>query len=129
MKFNKLLIKIERYLPLVLMCIFIFIQSSRKAVVVSYDGNTNFLAHKLAHVIVYILLFLTSVRAFKDFKKALVFTIFYAITDEIHQMFVQTRTASVRDVLIDSVSALITYIFISKYFKKLPILLRKFFDL
>jgi len=129
MKFNKMLIKIERYLPLVLMCIFIFIQSSRKAVVVSYDGNTNFLAHKLAHVIVYILLFLASVRALKDFKRALVFTILYGISDEVHQMFVQTRTASFRDVIIDSCSAFVTYLLVTKYFKKLPLIIRKFFDL
>jgi VanZ family protein len=129
MKFNKMLIKIERYLPLVLMCIFIFIQSSRKAVVVSYDGNTNFLAHKLAHVIVYILLFLASVRALKDFKRALVFTILYGISDEVHQMFVQTRTASFRDVIIDSCSAFVTYFLVTKYLKKLPLIIRKFFDL
>lgn len=124
-----MLIKIERYLPLALMCIFIFIQSSKRAVVVSYDGNTNFLAHKFAHVVVYLLLFLSAIRAFKDFKKALIFTIFYAVSDEVHQMFVQTRTASVRDVLIDSGSALVTYFLVTKYFKKLPIILRKFFDL
>lgn len=129
MKFNKLLITIERYLPLILMCIFIFIQSSRRAVVISYDGNTNFLAHKLAHVVVYILLFLTSIRAFKNFKYGLIFTIFYAITDEIHQMFVQTRTSSFTDVMIDSISAFVTYLVIEKYYKKLPIILRKFFDL
>ncbi len=129
MKLNKLLITIERYLPLILMCIFIFIQSSRKAVVISYDGDTNFLIHKLAHVVVYILLFLTSIRAFKNLKYALIFTIFYAVTDEIHQMFVKTRTSSFTDMMIDSISAYAAYLFIEKYYKKLPIILRKFFDL
>jgi VanZ family protein len=129
MRFKKLLILIERYLPLVLMSVFIFIQSSRRAVVVSYNGEVNFLLHKLAHVVVYIFLYITAVRAFKNLKKALIFTILYAISDEYHQMFVQTRTASWRDVIIDSVSASIIYLILKRNSKKLPYLLKNFLDL
>jgi len=129
MKFKKLLILIERYLPLILMSVFIFIQSSKRAVVVSYNGDVNFLAHKLAHVFVYSLLFLSAVRAFKNLNHALVFTILYAISDEYHQIFVQTRTASLRDVLIDAISASILYVLLKKYYKKLPLVLKSFLDL
>lgn len=129
MKFKKLLIQIERYLPLILMCAFIFVQSSKRAVVVSYNGEVNFFAHKFAHVFVYTLLFLSAVRAFKNLNQALIFTILYAISDEYHQMFVQTRTASIKDVIIDAVAAGVFYLLVKKYFKKLPVVLKSFLDL
>jgi len=90
-KFEKTLINIERFLPLILMCCFIFIQSSRPAVAVSYVGWFNFFLHKLAHVIVFSLLFLFACRAFRDKKMALIFTILYAISDEYHQSYIVTE--------------------------------------
>ena len=97
-KFEKTLINIERFLPLFLMCAFIYIQSSKPAVAVSYVGWFNFFIHKIAHVVVYALLFLFACRAFRDKKIALIFTILYAISDEYHQSFVATRTAAFSDV-------------------------------
>lgn len=128
-KFEKLLEIIERYLPLFLMCAFIYIQSSRPAIAVSYVGWFNYFLHKLAHVIVYSLLFIFSCRAFQDKKMALIFTILYAISDEYHQSFVATRTAAFSDVVIDSVSALGIFYLSEKYQKKIPQVIRKFFHL
>lgn len=128
-KFEKILIIIERYLPLFLMAAFIFIQSSRPAVAVSYVGWFNFLIHKLAHVIVYSLLFLFACRAFQDKKMALVFTILYAVTDEYHQSFISTRTASFSDVVLDSVAASGIFYLSGKYEKKIPQVIKKFFHL
>jgi VanZ family protein len=129
MKFKKLLYLIERFLPLILVCAFIFIESSKKAVSVSSSGGTDFFIHKLAHVVLYASLFLTAVRAFKNKKIALIFTIIYAISDEFHQIFTPTRTPALRDVLIDSLSASYVYYLITKYSKKLPQVLKNFIEM
>ena len=125
-KLEKLLITIERYLPLFLMCTFIFIQSSKPAVAVSYVGWFNFFLHKLAHVIVFSLLFLFACRGFRDKKIALIFTIIYAISDEYHQSFIATRTASFTDVLIDSFAAGGIFYLSEKYQKKIPHVIKSF---
>ena len=56
-----------------------------------------------------------------------VFAAFYAATDEFHQLFVPSRSGQVRDVLIDSVGALLGIVFINiviliadRYGKKHP---------
>jgi hypothetical protein len=129
MKFKKLLYIIERFLPLILICTFIFIESSKKSVAVSANGGTDFFIHKLAHVVLYSSLFLTAVRAFKNKKIALIFTIIYAISDEFHQIFTPTRTPALRDVLIDSLSASYVYYLITKYSKELPQVLKNFIEM
>jgi len=128
-KFEKTFVIIERFLPLILMCSFIFIQSSKPAAAVSYVGWFNFFLHKLAHVVVFSLLFLFACRAFRDKKMALIFTVLYAISDEYHQSFVVTRTAAFTDVLIDSIAASTVFYLTEKYTNKIPSVLRSFFSL
>jgi VanZ family protein len=127
--FEKILLKIERFLPLFLMCSFIYIQSSKPSVMVSYVGWFNFFVHKLAHVLVFSFLFLFSCRAFRDKKLALIFTILYAFSDEYHQSFVATRNAAFSDVLIDSIAASGIYYLSEKYNKKIPHVIKEFFCL
>jgi VanZ family protein len=76
----------------------------------------NYLIRKLAHVTEYAILTLLAFRAFQHGRPnlqwkaalgALTLSIAYAATDELHQAMVPYRTASVRDVLIDSLGAAI----------------------
>lgn len=127
--FNKILIQIERFLPMVLVAVLIFIQSSKPATTVSYVGWFNFFIHKLAHVVIFSLLFITSCRGFKDKKIALIFTILYAISDEYHQSFTVTRTPAFTDVMIDSLAAAGIFYLSEKYQKKIPAVFRNFFSL
>lgn len=120
---------LEDYFPVVLLSIYIFAQSSKPAVVVSYNGPFDYILHKVAHIIVYSFLYLFSVRAFKDKKNALVYCILFAISDEFHQIFTPTRNASVIDILIDATSILTTNYFIENYHSKIPNVLKKFFSL
>ncbi len=64
---------------------------------------------KLAHMTEYAILAITAMWAFYGIKKryviAFVVSVFYAMTDECHQFFVDGRAASVVDVMIDSVGA------------------------
>jgi len=128
-QFNKLLEFIETHLPLVLVCIFIFIQSEKQARVVSYDGNTNYFIHKLAHFLLFSLVFLFAHRSLGNRKYALVFTVLYGVFDEIHQYYVTTRNPSIIDVIIDSGAGLTWFILIAKYKKYFPKVIVKFFNL
>ena len=72
----------------------------------------DFLLRKIAHITEYFILTFLLYRAFRDsfsmnafrlFMYPAVFSFLYAISDEIHQYFVLTRSCSVQDVLIDSI--------------------------
>ncbi len=72
----------------------------------------DFFLRKIAHITEYFILTFLLYRAFRDSFKMNAFRLFmypaffsllYAISDEIHQYFVLTRSCSVQDVLIDSI--------------------------
>ena len=76
---------------------------------------------KNAHFLIYFVLGILVVRAFRlseiQGKKSIVFAlaicIVYAISDELHQLFVPGRGAQVKDVLIDSTGAFVGIIIYS----------------
>jgi len=77
----------------------------------------HFLVRKAGHLTEYAILAMLAARAFRNsshqfirrhwFKLSLLLAAVYALTDEFHQSFVPSRTASVHDSLIDSAGALI----------------------
>ncbi len=79
-------------------------------------GVIHFLVRKSGHFTEYAILALLAARAFSSssanwlrarwFIVALSFVVVYALSDEFHQMFVPTRTASIYDSMIDSFGGL-----------------------
>ena len=77
--------------------------------------NLGLFVRKGAHVTEFLVLFLLAVNAFKndvaDRKKllaaAFLFTVGYAVTDEVHQSFVPGRAGVPTDVLIDSIGPIL----------------------
>ncbi|BCS80375.1 VanZ family protein [Anaerocellum diazotrophicum] len=75
----------------------------------------NNLVKKYAHVVMYLVLGILVINAFvvsgirgcKAIIFSLIFCLFYAASDEIHQLFVPGRGAKATDVLIDGIGALI----------------------
>jgi VanZ family protein len=77
----------------------------------------HFLVRKAGHLTEYAILATLAARAFRNsshlfikqhwFKFSLLLAAIYALTDEFHQSFVPSRTASIHDSLIDSAGALI----------------------
>jgi len=77
----------------------------------------HFLVRKAGHLTEYAILATLAARAFRKsshqfirqhwFKLSLLFAMLYALSDELHQSFVPSRTASIHDSLIDSAGALI----------------------
>ena len=111
---------LKRYLPAILLCIFIFASSATPGAQVSTNRNIDFLAHKSIHVIVYSLLFLAFFRAVKTIPIAIILAVVYGASDEYHQTFVPSRMGSIRDFLIDSGAVLFTALILWKYSHLLP---------
>lgn len=75
----------------------------------------DFILRKIAHILEYAILTFLFIRALRrenlSIKKAiifaLIFAVFYALTDEYHQTFILGRQGTLRDVGIDSIGILI----------------------
>lgn len=104
------------WLPAILWAGFIFYLSSLPGLKSNLPWPYDFILRKIAHILEFAVLFLLLIRAFDkghtiSTKKALlwafILTIFYAISDELHQSFVADRIASPADVAIDSLGVLL----------------------
>ena len=125
--------KILSLIFLILWCLLIFYFSNQSGSVSNHSsglivkmvriiiptGNIElltFIIRKLAHMFLYFMLTILTYNCFKQFnfkKKYLIilFCFLYAISDEIHQLFIVNRSCELRDVLIDMIGVLIGYIF------------------
>lgn len=78
---------------------------------------------QMAHFVEFMILGILTVMTFKEysFKKticaAIIFCILYAISDEVHQLFVPNRYCSIEDMLIDTAGS-ITGIFLYHLFRR-----------
>ena len=120
--------------PVVIWMLVIFVFSSRGRASVAEEYIINFLVFKTLHVLEYAWLFALSFRAVKlsvpHQKKfvwglaALVVTVLYAASDELHQTYIPTREGTPRDVIIDAIGACIAWILIAQWLPKAPKKLR-----
>ncbi|MGA9192182.1 MAG: VanZ family protein [Anaerolineales bacterium] len=101
-----------RWLPALAMMVAIFSFSSIPASNMPDFGAYDFLVKKSGHAIGYAMLGLSYFYALPQrlnsgyrWLTALMMVVLFALSDEFHQSFVQGRTSSLRDVMIDSVSA------------------------
>lgn len=111
---------LKRWLPAIIMCLFIFVSSSLPGATVSVNGAVDWSAHKLAHFIIYFLLCLTFYRATKNISVSILLAAVYGITDEFHQTFVPTRSGSVNDLVVDSLAAISAGAVLWKLYPILP---------
>ncbi len=123
--------------PAVIWMVVIFVGSSHYNVVLSESPSKDNLMKNLAHIGEYAILAFFIFRALYNGKKEGFFSkhiwlwvltgaILYGVSDEVHQMFVPTRTAYLGDILMDGVGAgmgllfgIIVYTFLSgKFFSE-----------
>lgn len=77
----------------------------------NFVHNTRTLIRKSAHFTIYFVLGVFVYLTFKSYQVkhpvfyAILFCFFYACTDEIHQLFIEMRTARILDVFIDTAGA------------------------
>lgn len=107
---------ILRYLPVILWILLIFLMSSKSDLPVNGTITEDFLSKKLAHIFEYTILMFLMFRAVgeKSPSKAFLYSLIFAFTDEIHQLFIPTRTGKLRDVGIDSIGLVFSSILIIK---------------
>ena len=67
--------------------------------------NAHFFAYLVLGILVIIILNQLGIRGFRGMGAALFICIFFAVTDEIHQIFVLVRGGQVKDLLTDSIGA------------------------
>lgn len=106
-----------------------FIKSTISAI--SYNNNINinliidnysFIIRKIAHFMLYLVLGLFVYNVFKNNKKRIIISlficIFYACTDEFHQLFIVGRSCEIRDVIIDSIGSFIGILIYNYVYRK-----------
>lgn len=102
--------------------------SQLQAIALGVDASVlTFVVRKGAHIVAYFILGMLVYNALRyvrmqwryttTAKLAAILCTLYAITDEIHQLFVPGRSGEVRDVLIDSCAALVG-VWLLRYFVK-----------
>lgn len=127
--------KLTYWLPVACWMILIFIFSSRQRIEVSDIYSVNFIVFKTLHIIEYAILYILSFRAMKYShtkinqtqwaRWALVITLLYAASDEIHQTFVPTREGRLRDVIIDGLGGGLGWYTIERLLPRTPTRLRR----
>jgi len=105
---------LSRWAPAVAMMGIIFVASSTPASHLPYFGAIDLLVKKGGHAIGYALLGLSYFHALPSRLSipyralmALLMAVLFSLSDEFHQSFVEGRTSTVRDVLIDTGGALL----------------------
>lgn len=102
------------YLPVILWMILIFWLSNRPKIVKLENSSFDFIIGKTAHITEYAVLLILiywavckNIIVDNNWKIPLLLTVLYAVTDEIHQLFIPTRTGMMRDVIIDGIGGMI----------------------
>ena len=86
--------------------------------------NSSFYIRKIAHITEYLILGFLMFNLLKQYRVTNIYyaiglSILYSCTDEFHQLFINGRSGSIRDVLIDTIGILIgTYLYKLLFIKK-----------
>ena len=127
--------KKNNLLLMVLWMIFIFVMSSfngsdsanQSNFIVSFISHIfninniellSFIVRKLAHFMEYLILGILVYNCFLKCNLSIFLCLLYAISDEVHQIFVPGRSFQIRDVLIDLCGAIFGIIFLYLFNKK-----------
>ena len=85
--------------------------------------SLNYIIRKLAHITEYLILGMLSINMIKNYHKpnyyAIIICSIYAISDEIHQLYVPGRNCQIKDIIIDIIGSLIGIYLLCKQRKKL----------
>jgi len=117
-----------QYLKVLTLVLPEYVQNYLIKYLINGNGNLEFLLRKVAHFTEYFILSFIFYRAMivsgSRIKKSIIVTVIfcflYAVSDEIHQLFVPGRVFAVRDIIIDTSGALLGMAIVGlKNYKKL----------
>jgi VanZ family protein len=112
--------------PVIFWCGLIFFFSSIPNLKTVANPLWDEVIRSIIHLLIFGLLFLLFYRALnafqekKKFTLPLVFSLFYSLSDEIHQSFVPTRTFQIRDLGVDSLGIFLGFYLIWKLLPRVP---------
>ncbi|MFH1863129.1 MAG: VanZ family protein [bacterium] len=119
---------LKLWTPFVLWLILIFVLSAYPKAIIPQSKYISW--DKIAHLIEFgILGFLTARAAYYSRNRwivihyksiAVIFGICYGISDEVHQLFVRSRYASVYDVIADAIGVMIGVMLFAKMLRRMP---------
>lgn len=118
------------WVPAIAWMMFIFFLSSQTKVSVAHKFIIDFIIFKSLHVIEYAVLYFLIFRALYQtnnnklplkykFILPIVIGFFYSITDELHQLFVPTRSGQLKDTGFDLLGLILMYTLIKYNFHKI----------
>ena len=116
LKKEKSIFVFKFWLPVIIWMSVIFYFSHKSNLVIGFEGDREFLARKFAHtcefglLAIFFIIFLVKGCSRKTpsvFLSAFLLTVGYAISDELHQTFIIGRSGNIKDVLVDSLGALL----------------------
>lgn len=109
--------KLLRFVPVFLWMGIMFLFSSRSDLPSGETQEVDFISKKLAHIAEYFILNLLWFKALgkKSPAQAILLSLIYAFTDEIHQLFIPGRTGKLLDVGIDFIGISLSSLLIIKY--------------
>ncbi len=119
---------IKRWLPTVVMMAIIFTMSSITGKTIREAGLGDEGYHVSGHFILFFFLCMSLYKGTKNVWLSILFTMLYAFTDELHQLFVSERAASFKDIATDSLSAFVAGGILWKYYQNLPKILKNWLD-
>lgn len=114
---------LSAYLPIFLWSAFIFLLSNQPTLpgpdLFAWDYVFKKSAHMFVYFVLYFLFFralrMNNISSFKSSNIALVLTFFYAMSDELHQLFIPGRTGTLKDLGYDALGMSIAWLKIHKY--------------
>jgi len=109
--------KLLRYTPVIVWMCTMFFLSSRPDLPSEGTQEVDFVSKKLAHIAEYFVLYLLWFRALDKNRPttAVLYSLVFAFTDEIHQLFIPNRTGKLRDVGIDFIGISLASLLILKF--------------
>ena len=119
---------IDLWLPPIFWALVIFKFSSGSVPKASESFWIDFVIKKIGHIILFATLAIliyrglvgSGMRRNKAAIIALIFSLFYGISDEFHQMYTQGREARVRDVIIDGIGSGLILLLVNKCLARFP---------
>lgn len=116
--------KPKNLIPAILVMLFIFILSSTPGPRLDAAGLGGETIHVNGHFLMFTALCLAYYKAVKKIPYAILLTIIFGVSDELHQLWTPFRACSFEDVLVDSFGALIAGLFLWKLQPYLPKILK-----
>ncbi len=111
---------IKRWLPTIVMMTVIFTMSSITGKTIREAGLGDEGYHVSGHFILFFFLCISLYKGTRNIGLSILLTILYAFTDEIHQLFVSERAASLKDIATDSLSAIVAGVILWRFYQNLP---------